>query len=149
MSSDLGKFKATITTFIDELLIWAQTLQDTEKERHINVVRRKLELALKIDPRSTTELFVSSVYPHAHYLLKGDDRYFLESDPAVLGIDPEMTELHHEVSSWWPVLSEQQKTVVKRYLKLLLLQGCIATKHEPTRLLINEFRAPNNPLLFN
>jgi hypothetical protein len=149
MTTDLGKFRATINRFAQELLIWAREIKDAEKERHIAILQRKLELAMKIDPRSTVEIFVQNVYPHAEFVLQDDDRYFLESDPSVLGIHPEMNELHNQVANWWPTLPEQQKNTTKRYLKLLLLQGCIAVRHEPTRQLINRYRDPGNPLVFS
>lgn len=142
MSTDIGKFRKQLSAMLDYIRSCVPADKELVKQQ------MKLETALQIDPRSTVELFIEYVKPHADEILTGNESYFLMADEKLLGIDSEYLQFSQKLKTLWVQLNADQQEKIKRYTKLLLMLGTIATKNESLRQTINKYRDQSNPLIF-
>ena len=137
----IGKFRDRMNMFLNRLDSWATSEQAKELEKF----RIKYDAGMKINPRDTVALFISSIEPYTVQIMEGDEAFFIETE---FDVDPEYTVLCTQLRNWWPGLDEDTRRYVKDQFKLLLMLGAIALKHEPIREVINMYRDPNNPLIY-
>lgn len=142
MSSDLGKFREQMNNLVKFLESCSPGNKELEKNK------LKLETGMKYNPRATVELFVDSVTPHADHILRGDDEYFIRIDAAEMGVEGEYVQFANQLKTLWTKLNDEQHDKVKRYFKLLLMLGAIATRNEQLRVIINKYRDVSNPLTY-
>lgn len=139
--TNIQKFRQTMNKLIEQLKQWST--HDQVKE--VAKFEMKISTGMKIDPRGSINLFVDSILPYAHEILMGNDEYFLTTD---IGTGSEYAKLTQQLKAWWPDFSEEQKEHVRRKIKLLVMLGAIAIKHEELRLIINQYREVDNPIIF-
>lgn len=141
MSTPIGKFRKSMSTFLLKLREWAN--QDQLKE--LDKFELKYDMGMKVNPRNSLEYFVDTLAPFASQILQGDDDYFLREN---IEVDDEYNVLSEQIKSWWPELEDHQRNYIKTQFKLLLMLGAIATKNQELRVIINSYRAPNNQLSY-
>jgi hypothetical protein len=139
--TSLGKFRSTL----DKFMTYLKQGSSTEQRKEIDKYEMKISTGMRIDPRGSVNLFVECVIPYADHILSGNDSFFLGSD---LEVDTEYKTLHNQLQKWWPAFSEEQREQCRKFMKLLVMQGAIAVKHEELRQIINQHRDPSNPLIF-
>lgn len=139
--SPIGKFKTTIINMMNQLEQWVP--RDLELEKH----RMYLETALAANPRGTINLYMENMKPYASHIMEGDDMFFLKSNTEEM-VDSEYVRLGERIKVIWKGLDDTQRNNLKKYSKLLLILGAIATKNENIRQIINKYRDPTNPLVF-
>lgn len=142
MSTDIGKFKTTMNDMISYLSSCIPRDKEVEKTKML------VETAMSANPRETVRTFTEALEPYADQILTGDDKYFLGLDVVSLGADDEGSRLADRIKGMWTKLDHDQQERAKRYVKLLVMLGAIATKNEKLRQTINKYRDPQNPLVF-
>lgn len=140
MTTPIAKFRKQMNLLVQHLETCLP--RDKELEKH----KMKIETAMKVDPRSTVEVFINTIRPHADHILTGNDSYF--TDTSNLGIDSDYTKFCDKLKTWWEGFDRAQKEPVRRYFKLLLMLGTISIQDDPLRQVINKYRDPEKPLVF-
>ena len=105
----------------------------------------KLNAGMKIDPRGSINLFVDSIIDYAQEILSDNDKFFLDTD---FKIESEFVELRSQMREWWPNVDKDKQDFIRKRIKLLVMLGAICTKNETLRVIINQFRDQDNPLVY-
>lgn len=142
MATNSGKFKNVLNQLITKLNEIGTEEQRRELQRH----RMKIDAGMKINCKGTIGLFIDSVSPFADHILKEDDDYFMNTD---FSQDSEFVKLHDQLKEWWPQLDDAQRTYIRNKVKLLLIIGALVCRDESLRQVINKYRDPSNPLVFD
>jgi hypothetical protein len=139
--TDIGKFRKTLEDMIAHVKTWLTRDQLIAVDKF----EFKLNAGMKIDPRGSINLFVTSVNEYAYHIMSDNDKFFLETN---FTIDSEFIELRSQMLTWWPEFKDDQKEFIRKRIKLLIMLGAICTKNEELRGIINQFRDADNPLTF-
>jgi hypothetical protein len=139
----IGKFRNSMTKFLGKLDEWA--LSDHVQKKEIEKFKIKYNMGMQANPRGSLVYFTQLIEPYAHHILQGDDDYFLGDH---VDVDDEYHALSQQLKSWWPTLSDYQRNYVKKTFQLLLMQSAIATGHQGLRAVINQYRTPDNQLVY-
>lgn len=143
MTTPIGKFRSSMSKFLDKLGEWA--VGNREQQKELEKFKMKYDMGMKVNPRDSLQFFVEAIEPYADHIMQGDDEYFLGDH---INVDDEYDALSQQLKVWWPGLEEHQKVYVKNTFKLLLMLAAIATRHEGLRGTINRYRSPDNQLVY-
>jgi hypothetical protein len=144
-ASRVENFRKTINKFFSKLRSWAKEKNNVEQLKLLDSYETKLQLGLKANFRGSVQMFIEGVFPYAHYILEGNDQFFLVNS---ISTNSEFSKLQDQLKKWWPEFNDRQKNFVRDHVKLLLMLGTLVVKHEELRLIINQYRKPNDPLVF-
>ena len=140
-TTPISKFRKSMSGFLTKLRTWANRYQLKELEKF----ELKYNMGMKVNPRDSLLFFIETLEPYANHILKGDDEYFLREH---IEVEDEYHSLSQQLKVWWPSLEQAQQNYIKTQFKLLLMLGAIATKHENLRTVINQYRDPDNQLVY-
>lgn len=139
----IGKFRDSMTKFLDKLDSWAKGNHEQQKE--LEKFKLKYNMGMKVNPRDSLAFFVETIEPYAEHILQGDDEYFLGDH---VEVDDEYHSLSQQLKVWWPQLSDNQRNYIKKTFQLLLMQAAIAIGHQGLRVVINKYRTADNQLVY-
>lgn len=143
--SDTGKFKNVMKKLLKQLRTWAKEDCNKQQLKALDTYETKIDMGMSVDCRGSIGLFVDSVVPYAEHILEGNDSYFMDTD---IEVESEYMKLQSQLREWWPAFDEDRKDYIRKQIKLLVMLGTIAVKHEELRQVINLYRDPGNPLVF-
>lgn len=139
MKTDIGKFKEQVILLMD--YIHDITGGDSMLEK----LTIKIKLGLTANPREIAEIFTAEITHYADEILTGNDKFFLEN----VNISKNVFEdIFNRLKQIWMSITTDQKEKIIRYFKVLVILGCIITKNEPLRLIINQYRDIDNGIMF-
>jgi hypothetical protein len=141
MATSIGKFKASLEKMFIKLQGWIPSDPELEKNKGY------IDAALRVNPRDCITIFVAYMKPFSHEIMKGNDSFILQSDATALATE-EYFGLFERLKKIWTELEDSKRKEIKKFLKLLFMLGVIVTRDEELRLIINQYREKNNPLLF-
>lgn len=144
--SDTGKFKNVMKKLLKQLRCWAKEDGNQQQLKALDTYETKIDMGMSVDCRGSIALFVDSIVPYAEHILSGNDSYFMDTK---LEVESEYMKLQSQLREWWPAFDEEQKEFVRKQLKLLVMLGAIVDRNEELRQVINIYRDPGNPLVFN
>jgi|688.fasta_scaffold183798_2 hypothetical protein len=140
MQTDISKFKEQISMLMEYIRELSGGDSILEK------VIIKIRLGLSANPRETVEIFTAEITDFADEILSGNDHFFLEeSNFEENALQPIFNKLKQ---IWKNTATRDQKDKIIRFFKILVILGCIITKNEKLRQVINTFRDADNPLMF-
>ena len=141
MQSDLSKFKEQISF----LLEYISDISNGDKLLDKTIM--KIKLGLYANPREIIEIFTEEITDFADEILSGNDKFFLEelnlTENALQPIFNRLKDI------WKHSASTEQKNKIIRYFKILVILGCMVTKNEKLRLIINNYRDIDNGITFH
>jgi hypothetical protein len=142
--SDLSKFKDQLNNLINHICKINKNDKDFEK------IRIKLSFGLDANPRAVAERFVQEIIPHAKQILESDDTYFMSLNYNEMydlkNEENYLLQIENKLKSLWSNINDNEREEISKYIKILLCLGCLATRNEELRKIINEYR--ENPLVF-
>lgn len=143
MTTPIGKFRDCMTKFLNRLEEWASN--NPEQRKELEKFKMKYNMGMRVNPRDSLIFFVETVEPYADHILQGDDEYFFGDH---IEVEDEYHSLSQQLKVWWPELTDNQRNYVKNTFKLLLMLAAIATRHDGLRQTINQYRTPDNQLVY-
>jgi len=143
MTTPIGKFRNSMTKFLEKLGEWAKSNHD--QAIALEKFKLKYDMGMKVNPRGSISFFIDTIEPYADHIMRGDDTYFLRNH---IKVDDEYHDLSQQLKQWWPELEEYQHTYIKNNFKLLLMLAAIAIRHEGLRTIINQYRTSDNQLVY-
>ncbi len=138
MKTDIGKFKEQVS----HLLIYMREI--TGGDPAIEKLKIKVNTAMTANPREVILLFTESITYYADEILMGNDSFFLEKTNYTKNI---FNDIINNLKDLWLTLNPEQKETIVRYFKLLVVIGCIISKNEELRDIINKYR--DTPITFD
>jgi hypothetical protein len=146
MQSDLSKFKEQISLLMDYIK------EISGGDSLLEKITIKIKLGLSANPREVIELFTSEITDYADEILSDNDAFFLEEANFSEEIKANVNffeDIFNRLKEVWITATPAQKDKIIRYFKLLVILGCIITKNEKLRLVINNYRDPDNGITFD
>jgi len=138
MKTDLAKFKEQFQSL-------AQFIADLHSnDRELEKIKIKINLGLDANPRLVCNKFVENIVPFADHILSNNDEFFLNMD--YTDLEDSENELTLKLKAMWADLEETNREKIRKYFKILLVLGCLTTKNEELREIINSYR--ETPLTF-
>lgn len=146
MQSDLSKFKEQISLLMDYIK------EISGGDSLLEKITIKIKLGLSANPREVIELFTTEITDYADEILSDNDAFFLEEANFSEEIKANVNffeDIFNRLKEVWITATPAQKDKIIRYFKLLVILGCIITKNEKLRLVINNYRDPDNGITFD
>jgi hypothetical protein len=140
MTTPIGKFKLKLNDMFTQLEAWIPRDSELEKQKML------IDAGMFADPRGTVIKFMDGVSPYADHIMKEDDDFFINNTENL--VDSEDIQLCMKIKNLWLTLDDTKQSTLKKYFKLLLILGTIATRNQATLSIINMYRDPANPLSF-
>ena len=107
------RFNKLISTFLSDL---KKTLPN---EKKIKVVSSQVETLILLTPKKIFKICVKFVYPHKEQILNKNEQFFLEQK---LNVQKDYLSEALELKTLWTTkLSPQNKEVIWKYFKILIL----------------------------
>jgi len=131
--TDLSKFKEQLTS----LLEFIKELYSDDKD--LDKIKIKVCLLLDSNPRAVANMFVENLTPFAKQILNDNDEYFLQMDYETDG-ENNFNQVINKLKSYWTNMNNDNKDKIKKYFKILLFLGCMTTKNEELRNILNLYR---------
>jgi len=143
MTTPIGKFRNSMTKFLEKIEEWA--ISNNEQAKALEKFKINYDMGMKVNPRDSICFFITTIEPYADHIMRGDDEYFLGNH---IEVDDEYHDLSQQLKQWWPELKDYQHVYIKNTFKLLLMLSAIAIRHEGLRTVINQYRTPDNQLIY-
>jgi hypothetical protein len=146
MQTDLSKFKEQISLLMDYIK------EISGGDSLLEKITIKIKLGLSANPREVIEVFTSEITDYADEILSDNDAFFLEASNFSKDIKSNANvfeDIFNRLKEVWITATPAQKDKIIRYFKLLVILGCIITKNEKLRLVINNYRDPDNGITFD
>jgi hypothetical protein len=114
----MSKTKALkFNKIVDKFLIELQVILPDEKD--IVIFKSQVDIATMINPNKILDSFIKHVYPHKKYIMENNEDFFLGNG---LSLEKDyMSESIHLTELWKTKLSPQNKIVVWKYFKVMIL----------------------------
>lgn len=143
MSTPIGKFRNSMTKFLEKLEEWAK--DNHEQAKALEKFKLSYDMGMRVNPRDSICFFIKTIEPYADHIMSGDDAYFLGNH---IDVDDEYHDLSQQLKQWWPELENYQHEYIKNTFKLLLMLAAIAVRHEGLKTVINRYRSADNQLVY-
>jgi len=112
----LEKFNVTFTEFIDDVISLFPNDSD------LRMYKTAIVTAIKFDNKLAINIFNDSVVnKYGKQLLDRDESFFLNHDYNEVGINKEYNALIDKVKNYWTTMNDENKNIVWKYFKVLIL----------------------------